>query len=215
MEKFRQESGIILVDRMICAINENKQFLSDIDGAIGDGDHGINMNKGFMLCREALDKQPSDLSYGLKTLGRILLMRIGGSMGPLYGKFFTALGKSFEGKSEIGKKDFLNALESSLEAIRTVSDAKVGDKTLMDVLIPAVDAMKKAVDEDKSFADSLDCMIEAAVAGRDSTVDMVAKIGRSSRLGERSRGVMDAGAASCFIILESMAVSTKELLQSK
>ena len=85
----------------------------------------------------------------------------------------------------------------------------------MDVLIPAVDAMKKAVDEDKSFADSLDCMIEAAVAGRDSTVDMVAKIGRSSRLGERSRGVMDAGAASCFIILESMAVSTKELFQSK
>ena len=76
MDKFSQESGILLVDRMIIAIQENKQYLSDIDGAIGDGDHGINMNKGFTLCRDALDKQSGDLSYGLKTLGKILLMKI-------------------------------------------------------------------------------------------------------------------------------------------
>ena len=121
MEKFSQESGILLVDRMIIAIQENKQYLSDIDGAIGDGDHGINMNKGFTLCRDALDKQSGDLSYGLKTLGKILLMKIGGSMGPLYGKFFAALGKSFEGKEMIGKEDFLDAMKGALEAIRTIS----------------------------------------------------------------------------------------------
>ncbi|MBR4842749.1 MAG: dihydroxyacetone kinase subunit L [Bacteroidaceae bacterium] len=212
MEKFSQESGILLVDRMIIAIQENKQYLSDIDGAIGDGDHGINMNKGFTLCRDALDKQSGDLSYGLKTLGKILLMKIGGSMGPLYGKFFAALGKSFEGKEMIGKEDFLDAMKGALEAIRTISPAKVGDKTLMDVLIPATAAMEKAVEEGCSFADSLDRMEKAAEAGRDSTVDMVARLGRSSRLGERSRGVMDAGSASCCLLLVSMAHSVKELL---
>jgi dihydroxyacetone kinase-like protein len=212
MEQFTQESGILLVDRMISAIQENKQYLSDIDGAIGDGDHGINMNKGFTLCREALDKQPGDLTYGLKTLGKILLMKIGGSMGPLYGKFFAAFGKSFEGKELIGKEDFLAALKGAVEAIQAISPAKVGDKTLMDVLIPAKEAMEKAVAEGCSFAESLDRMSKAAEAGRDSTVDMVARLGRSSRLGERSRGVMDAGSASCCLLLVSMAGSVKELL---
>ena len=76
MEKFTQEAGSLIVDRLILAIQENKQYLSDIDGAIGDGDHGINMNKGFTLCREALDKQPGGFSYGLKTLGKILMMKM-------------------------------------------------------------------------------------------------------------------------------------------
>ena len=93
-EKFEQGSAAVVVDNLIVAIQTNKQFLSDIDGAIGDGDHGINMNKGFTLCREALDKQPGDLAYSLKTLGKILMMKIGGSMGPLYGKFFTSIGKA-------------------------------------------------------------------------------------------------------------------------
>lgn len=212
MEYFSQKDGILLVDRMITAIQENKQYLSDIDGAIGDGDHGINMNKGFSLCREALDKQPGDLSYGMKTLGKILLMKIGGSMGPLYGKFFTSFGKSFDGKELIGKDDYLAALKSAVEAIQAISPAKVGDKTLMDVLIPASEAMEKAVSEGCSFAESLDRMEIAAEAGRDSTIDMVAKLGRSSRLGERSRGVMDAGSASCCLLLVSMSRSIKELL---
>ena len=104
METFTQEKGIAIVDDLIRAIQDNKQYLSDIDGAIGDGDHGINMNKGFTLCREALDKQGGDLSYGLKTLGKILMMKIGGSMGPLYGKFFIAIGKSLEEHEDIGSR---------------------------------------------------------------------------------------------------------------
>ena len=211
-EKFKQESAAVVVDNLITAIQTNKQFLSDIDGAIGDGDHGINMNKGFTLCREALDKQPGDLAYSLKTLGKILMMKIGGSMGPLYGKFFVSIGKTFEGKEEIGKEDFSEALCSALEEIGKISPAKVGDKTLMDVLIPAAEAFDCAISEGKGFSDCLDAMDAAALKGRDSTVDMVAKIGRSSRLGERSRGVMDAGSASCYIILSSMADSIKSLL---
>lgn len=214
METFSLEKGIAVVDRLISAIQENKQYLSDIDGAIGDGDHGINMNKGFSLCREALDKQSGDLAYGLKTLGRILMMKIGGSMGPLYGKFFTAFAKTLEGRTEIGASDFNEALANAVADIRKISPAQVGDKTLMDVLIPASAAMDKAVSEGRDFTGALDEMSAAAVAGRDSTVDMVAKLGRSSRLGERSRGVMDAGSASCCLILTTMADTVKDLLNA-
>ena len=212
MKKFSQDKGIVLVDRIIVAIQENKQYLSDIDGAIGDGDHGINMNKGFTLCREALDKQNGNASYGFKTLGKILMMKIGGSMGPLYGKFFMAVGKSLEDKEEIGKAEFAAALKAALTDIQKISPAKVGDKTLMDVLIPSVETLETAVGENASFEDALDRMSAAAEAGRDSTIDMVAKIGRSSRLGERSRGVMDAGSASCCLILTTMAATIKEIL---
>ena len=113
MDKFTQEAGSVIVDRLILAIQENKQYLSDIDGAIGDGDHGINMNKGFTLCREALDKQPGDFTYGLKTLGKILMMKIGGSMGPLYGKFFLSIGKALDGVAEIGRDEFGQALKAA------------------------------------------------------------------------------------------------------
>ena len=212
MKTFSQEKGIVLVDKMIVAIQENKQYLSDIDGAIGDGDHGINMNKGFTLCREALDKQPGNLSHGLKTLGKILMMKIGGSMGPLYGKFFLAIGKSLDEKDPVGKQEFLDALKAALSDIQAISPAKVGDKTLMDVLIPSVETLEAAVAEGLPFEEALDMMSKAAEAGRDSTVDMVAKIGRSSRLGERSRGVMDAGSASCCLLLTTMAETVKEIL---
>ena len=212
MNTFTQEAGSLIVDRLILAIQENKQYLSDIDGAIGDGDHGINMNKGFTLCREALDKQPGDLTYGLKTLGKILMMKIGGSMGPLYGKFFLSIGKALDGVAEIGKDEFGAALNAALDAIHAISPAQVGDKTLMDVLIPAQEAYNGAANA--SFAEALDAMDAAALKGRDSTVDMVAKLGRSSRLGERSRGVMDAGSASCYLILHTMADTIKELLEA-
>lgn len=214
MEKFSQQAGSLIVDRLIVAIQENKQYLSDIDGAIGDGDHGINMNKGFTMCREALDKQPGDFAYSLKTLGKILMMKIGGSMGPLYGKFFMSVGKAVEGAAEIGRDEFGQALASALEAIHAISPAQVGDKTLMDVLIPADEAYRAAVAEGAGFAAALDAMDAAALKGRDSTVDMVAKLGRSSRLGERSRGVMDAGSASCYLILHTMAETIKELIAS-
>ena len=211
METFTQEAGSLVTDRLILAIQQNKQYLSDIDGAIGDGDHGINMNKGFTLCREALDKQPGDFTYGLKTLGKILMMKIGGSMGPLYGKFFLSIGKALDGVPQIGKEEFGKALDAALEAIHAISPAQVGDKTLMDVLIPAQEAYNAAA-QAGTFAQALDAMDAAALKGRDSTVDMVAKLGRSSRLGERSRGVMDAGSASCYLILHTMADTIKELL---
>lgn len=213
MEKISLTEGAVIIDRLITAIQENKQYLSDIDGQIGDGDHGINMNKGFTLCREELERNPGDLAHGLNVLSRILMMKIGGSMGPLYGKFFKAMATSFDGVPEVGVDEMGKALNSILEAIATISPAKTGDKTLMDTLVPAVNAYSTAWAGGKSFNEALELMKVAAREGRDSTKEMVAKLGRASRLGERSRGVLDAGAVSCCLILETIASSTQELLK--
>jgi dihydroxyacetone kinase-like protein len=213
MQTFTNAAGSVIVDELILIIQKNKQYLSDIDGLIGDGDHGINMNKGFTLCREELDKNPGDLTHGLKTLSKILIMKIGGSMGPLYGKFFKAIALSLEGKEVIDIADMGNALNAAMEAIASISPAKVGDKTLIDTLIPALNSYEKAQNDGKTFIEALEAMKTAAIKGRDSTKDMVAKLGRASRLGERSRGVLDAGATSCALILETIGTSAQGLIQ--
>ena len=205
MASITKEEGILVLDNIIKVIQENKQYLSDIDGAIGDGDHGINMNKGFSMCREELDKNPGDLPHGLNLLSRVLMMKIGGSMGPLYGKFFKGISTSLAKHQTIDAQSFGEALRASKDAIGSISQARIGDKTLVDALHPAVDAYQAALDEGKDFSGALADMKLAANAGRDYTKDLVAKIGRSSRLGVRSKGVIDAGAASCALILETMA----------
>jgi phosphoenolpyruvate---glycerone phosphotransferase subunit DhaL len=213
MNTFANKDGAVITDKLILVIQENKQYLSDIDGLIGDGDHGINMNKGFTMCRGELDKNPGDLSYSLKVLAKILMMKIGGSMGPLYGKFFKAIGVALEGKEEIGIVEMGEALKAAVDAIASISPAKVGDKTLIDTLIPALAAYQKAQSDGQSFAEALEAMKIAAIEGRDSTKDMVAKLGRASRLGERSRGVLDAGATSCCLILETIADEAGQLIK--
>jgi len=205
MASITKKEGIVVLYNIIKVIQENKQYLSDIDGAIGDGDHGINMNKGFSMCREELDKNPGDLPHGLNLLSRVLMMKIGGSMGPLYGKFFKGISTSLAEHQTIDVQAFGEALRASKNAIGSISQARVGDKALVDALYPAVDAYQAALDEGKDFTGALADMKQAANAGRDYTKDLVAKIGRSSRLGVRSKGVIDAGAASCALILETMA----------
>ena len=212
MNSFSNAEGILILDRIIIAIQENKQYLSDIDGKIADGDHGVNMNKGFSICRDELDKNPGNLSHGFNLLSRTLMMKIGGSMGPLYGKFFKSFAGSFSELEEINAEAWGKALENSRTAIRGISQAKPGDKTLVDALYPAIDAYQEALKAGKDFREALADMKAAAEKGRNNTEDMVAKIGRSSRLGERSRGVIDAGAASCALILSTMADTITELI---
>jgi dihydroxyacetone kinase-like protein len=165
------------------------------------------------MCAEELEKNPGDLAYSMKVLSKILMMKIGGSMGPLYGKFFKAIGLALDGKDEIGINEMGEALKAAVDAIASISPAKVGDKTLIDTLIPALAAFEKAQAESKTFSEALEAMRIAAIEGRDSTKDMVAKLGRASRLGERSRGVLDAGATSCCLILETIANSVKEIIK--
>lgn len=213
MNTFTNKDGAQIILKMIDAIKENKQYLSDIDGLIGDGDHGINMNKGFQMCREELEKNPGDLAHSAKTLSKILMMKIGGSMGPLYGKLFRGFAKELDGKAEIGIEEMGAALEGMLTQIQMISPAKPGDKTLMDTLVPAVEAYKRAEAEGQDFTGALEEMKSAAKTGRDSTKNMVAQLGRASRLGERSRGVLDAGATSCCLLLEVLADTSIELLK--
>ena len=210
MCSFKNKDGKVIVENLIKTIQQNKDYLSKIDGEIGDGDHGINMNKGFTICKDRIEGKPLDLAESLKTLAMVLMMEIGGSMGPLYGTMFLEMSKAADGKEDIDSQVFADMLGKAAKGIQSLGEAKVGDKTLLDTLIPAVDAFLE--EKESGFSAALDKMMEAAEKGKDSTVDLVAKVGRSSRLGERSRGVLDAGATSCFLLLEAMGETIKELL---
>ena len=211
MSGFLNKDGRVVVDKLITAIQTNKEYLSDIDGLIGDGDHGINMNKGFTMCQERLE-DGMNMTEALKTLSRVLMMEIGGSMGPLYGTLFNKMSRASKGEEMITREVFGKMLTDARVGVSELGNAKVGDKTLMDVLIPADEAYQAAVAADKDFKGCLEDMKAAAEKGWQSTKDLVAKIGRASRLGERSRGVLDAGATSCNLILQTMADAMIELI---
>ncbi len=212
MEIKNSDAGSILFD-LISKIHENTEYLSEIDGKIGDGDHGINMNKGFLLCQKKLEGTSFSLTEGLNILGSTLLEDIGGSMGPLYGIFFDEMANAGNDAEWIDAITFRKMITAALEGIQEISSAQIGDKTLMDVLIPAKESYCKALDSGKDFAASLEQMKEAANSGWLSTRDMMAKIGRASRLGERSIGVLDAGATSCNIIIQTLAASIQGMLE--
>lgn len=204
--------GLVVLNALIKVIQDNKQYLSDIDGLIGDGDHGVNMNKGFTLCQEELGDNPTDLSTGFKTLYLVLMNKIGGSMGPLYGMFFKAMSKGCKGKDEINAGVFGDMIALAKEKVLDISGAQLGDKTLLDCLIPAEEAYQSALAAGEPFSQCLEKMSAAAETGRDNTKDLVAKVGRSSRLGERSRGVLDAGATSCCLILQTFSTTLQGML---
>ena len=210
-DSFKEAAGKVIVSRLIETIHANRAYLSEIDGAIGDGDHGINMDKGFTMAEKELAGQDVGLSESLKCLGRVLVDDIGGSMGPLYGTFFKRMARTSKGVKDIDASILYEMLKSAYEGIQSLGDAKVGDKTLVDTLAPAVAALKAAVVSGKDFAAAVDDMIAAAETGWKSTEDLVARIGRASRLGERSRGVIDAGATSCYLLIKSMGETAKEL----
>jgi len=198
--------------KMVTAVQENKAYLSEVDGLIGDGDHGMNMNKGFTMFGERISEKDITFSEGLNQLGALLLTEIGGSMGPIYGTVFSDMGDAGECLEEIGATELAMMLAAGLDGLYDIVDARVGDKTLVDTLTPAIDALKAAADSGKSFSAALANMKSAAAAGRDSTKDLTAKFGRSARLGERSRGVLDAGATSCCIILTALADGIMEII---
>jgi dihydroxyacetone kinase-like protein len=212
-DSFRNRDGQSIVLDMIKTIQEKAAVLSEIDGAIGDGDHGVNMSKGFTICQKQLEANPGSFASGLQTLGGVLMAEIGGAMGPLYGTFFLELAGIAASHEDIGREVFQRALESASEAVMSLGNAKVGDKTMVDTLVAAVDAYKKAAASGANFASALASLANGAEQGKESTRNLVAKVGRASRLGERSRGLLDPGATSCAFVLESMARSIRALLE--
>ena len=212
MSTFKNAAGKPILLKMVKGIQENKAYLGEVDGLIGDGDHGMNMNKGFSVFEERFKDEDFGFSEGLDELGTILFNEIGGSMGPIYGTILMDAASEGEDLEEIGLGDLANMLAAGLSGLQEIVEAQVGDKTLVDTLSPAVDVLKAGAEAGADFKETLENMKAAAAVGRDSTKDLVAKFGRSSRLGERSRGVLDAGATSCCIILTAMADGIIELL---
>lgn len=211
MNTFKNADGKPILLSMVKAIQENKAYLGEVDGLIGDGDHGMNMNKGFTIFETNFKDQEVSFTNGLLQLGDILLTQIGGSMGPIYGTIFMDMADAGDSEEDITLPIFRNMLKAGLEGLYDIVEARVGDKTLVDTLSPAADIIIEAGDGD--FKETLMKMKEAALIGRDSTKDLTAKFGRSARLGERSRGVLDAGAASCCIILTAMADAMIDLMK--
>lgn len=209
-------SGALVRD-LIDTIVANRQYLSEIDGLIGDGDHGINMAKGFTGCGarlDALGEQAQQLPAALEQLSQALMDDIGGSMGPLYGEFFSGFVTTMASHQQLDAGLFGDALAAAVVNVQGMGNAQVGDKTLMDTLVPALAAYREAQQAGVGFSACLQALSAAAERGRDSTKDLQARIGRSARLGPRSIGVLDAGATSCCLILQSMARSLQGQLDA-
>jgi dihydroxyacetone kinase-like protein len=171
------------------------------------------MSKGMGLALEQLDGLPDpDMTTGFQTVSAVLMGRIGGSMGPLYGSLFRGLAVASRERDEVDAATMTAMLAKGLASVGRVTDAQVGDKTLMDVLVPATAAFTAAQEAGASFAECCDALAAAAEAGLESTRHLVARIGRAARLGERSRGHLDAGAASCCLVLTAIARASNDLL---
>jgi dihydroxyacetone kinase-like protein len=192
-------------------IEENKTYLTKLDSAIGDADHGINMNRGFKaVLKKVSSAEDKDAGTILKTTGMALVSSVGGAGGPLYGTAFMQAGTAVAGKYELEGEDVLNALQSALDGVVMRGKASPGDKTMVDAITPAVDAMEEALDKGADTAEALEAAAEAARQGMKDTIPMLAKKGRASYLGERSIGHQDPGATSSYLLIQVMAEVARE-----
>lgn len=187
-------------------IAENKGYLTQLDSAIGDADHGINMDRGMQAVLAKLDGQrPGDIGALLKTVGMTLVSTVGGAGGPLYGTLFIQLGAATTGKSELKLADWAAALEVAVNGVISRGKAQLKDKTMLDALVPGWDAFRAALKEGTSFAEALQRSAAAAEEGMKATIPLVARKGRASYLGERSAGHQDPGATSSWLLLKTIA----------
>ncbi|EES50241.1 dihydroxyacetone kinase subunit DhaL [Clostridium botulinum] len=193
-------------------IEENKLYLSELDAAIGDGDHGLNMNKGFKAVIEKIKDLPEDdLGNIFKNSGMALVSNVGGASGPLYGTAFMKAAMVVNKKSEMDINDFIKVLEEALGGIKMRGKGQEGEKTMIDTLSPAIEAGNKSIGENKSVKEVLLEIKEAAKNGMEHTKEIVATKGRASYVGERSIGHIDAGATSMYLILNTIVEElTKE-----
>jgi dihydroxyacetone kinase-like protein len=184
-------------------MEEHRAELTRLDTAIGDGDHGTNMDRGMRKALERLDSadQAEDAGAVLKTVAMALVSSVGGAAGPLYGTLFLQMGGALAGKEEVDLAGYAGAWRKALEGVQTRGKAEPGDKTMVDALVPAVEAMEHAADLDGALRDA----VEAAERGVQGTIPMVARKGRASYLGERSKDHQDPGATSTYYLYKSAA----------
>ena len=197
---------IAWIEAFAAVLAENKAYLTELDSSIGDADHGINMDRGF---QSVLNKLPSisnqDIGAIFKTVGMTLVSTVGGASGPLYGTYFIQMGMVTDGKLELTLEDWISAVESGLNGVIRRGKANPGDKTMIDSLLPGLDALKAAANNSASLAEALEKSTAAAEQGMKDTIPLVAKKGRASYLGERSAGHQDPGATSSYLLFKTAA----------
>ncbi len=182
---------------------EQRDYWTSLDSNIGDGDHGINLSIGFRgISKEIdeLDKTTKDINSLLKKSGMILLSKVGGASGPLYGSFFIKMGKDVEGKTEVTFSEFVDMLQSGIDAIQVRGKAVLLDKTMLDALLPGIDYLQ-AHKTDDDYLTVMEKAIQIMQKGAESTIPLIAKKGRAMRLGERAIGHKDPGAESSWMLL--------------
>jgi phosphoenolpyruvate---glycerone phosphotransferase subunit DhaL len=194
------------VQAFSATVAENREYLTRLDSAIGDADHGINMDRGMKAVQAKLDGlEGDDIGALLKTVGMTLVSTVGGAGGPLYGTLFLQMGVATAGKRELEPEDWAAALDAAVKGVQLRGKAEPGDKTMVDALIPARDAFSAALAEGASFDEALRRSAQAAVEGMQATIPLVAKKGRASYLGERSAGHQDPGATSSQLLVKTAA----------
>ena len=185
---------------------ENRQQLTDLDAAIGDGDFGISLDRGFTAVQSELTANPpADSRAVFQKVASVLIKTMGGSSGPLLGTFFLRAAATCGDKSELASADVVALFQSGVEGIQQRGKAALGDKTMMDAWLPAVDAMRSALEGGSGLAEILERGAAAAAAGAEATKSMSARKGRASYLGERSVGHPDPGAIAAHLILKAAA----------
>ena len=196
---------IEIIQAMAAVIEEQKSFLSELDAAIGDGDHGINMNRGFEAVRTKLPSLAGkDIGTIFKTVGMQLVSTVGGASGPLYGTAFMKAGAACKDRMELDDAGFLAALDAAIGGVKMRGKAEPGEKTMLDALCPAYAALKAALDSGADLHNALDQAVAAAAKGVEYTKTIVATKGRASYLGERSLGHQDPGATSSLFLLQAV-----------
>lgn len=189
-------------------IGENAQYLTDLDAAVGDADHGINMDRGMRAVVDALDATaPADMSELCKLVGMTLVKSVGGASGPLYGTFFLRMAPAVGSGDSVDAADFAKALRAGVEGVVQRGRAEAGDKTMFDALAPTLEALDAALASGTGLAAALADATLAAEKGRDATESMVARKGRASYLGQRSVGHLDPGAASSAMLIAAAAAA--------
>jgi dihydroxyacetone kinase-like protein len=189
-------------------IDENAQLLSDLDAAIGDADHGINMERGMSAVLASLEEAaPVDMSALCKQVGMTLVKSVGGASGPLYGTFFLRMAPPLGTSDTVAATDFAKALRAGVEGVVQRGRAESGDKTMYDALAPALDALDAGLASGAGLSAALSDAATAARNGRDATESMVARKGRASYLGQRSVGHQDPGATSAAMLIAAAATA--------
>lgn len=189
-------------------VGENKEHLTQLDSAIGDADHGINLNRGMQAVLGVLDgESPKEVSDLLKTIGMTLVSTVGGASGALYGTYFLRLGTSSGDTAELSPAEFGAALRAGVDGVVARGKPELGDKTMFDAMAPATDALNAALAAGESLAAALGAASSAAAAGRDATIPLLARKGRASYLGERSIGHQDPGATSTAMLFAAAAAT--------